>query len=435
MRLKKLGAAMAVVVALSAVLASSALATASPNEVNWQKGSGFGNVWLLTKPLPVTTSEHGVGTFSFHDSGTEVAFHSTNIECEGCEISNSPTGGSGTGKLKFTGVTVASPSNCTTSSTVVSGPLKFSARYQEGEADLVKFESTAGSEGVFLQFETSGASCPINNTWVVKGSLFGRFQNKEGVQATEQTVNFSPSINAAAGGSLHWWTEPASLATEVAFRAGGTPFGFAPGGVILPEATQTAAKWYTGATEGGVTELAGSQAVTAEQIGSSMLTATIGGQDIGIEANGVECVECKISNSPTGGSGTGKLKFTGVTVAYPANCGISSTFKTNALTLAANWTQGEAALVRFVPTSGIESGYTTLELTGAACPVESTIIPRGTLFGKFKNPQGVQATSQTVEFNSTINSNAGGTFHVSTEPATLTAIDVFKAGGLFFEVK
>jgi len=431
MRLKKLGAAVLAAAALSAVLASSAFATATPTEVNWQKWESPYQT-LVTEPLAVTTGQVGNATFAFNYEEQHYAISATNTECLECRITNSPSGGSGTGRLKFTGVTVVEPKSCTTPSTITTEPLSFSARYKEGEAELVKFEPAYQ----FFRLELEGSGACLPNEFQVKGSLFGRFSNKPGVQAITQGVEFSPSINAAAGGLLTFrGSGVGSLTATEVFTAGGMPFGVAPGGVILPEATPTAAKWYTGATEGGVTELVGSQAVTAEQVGSSTLTTTFSGYEVVLHTGGAECLECQITNSPSGGSGTGKLKFTEIWVDKPAGCTTASTIKTNPLTLAANWVQGEAALVKVTPKSGEESGFATFELSGPGCPVHAAIVPKGSLFGKLSTKPGVPATSQTVEFRPGINGNAGGNFHVGTQLATWSATDVFKAGGLFFGIK
>jgi hypothetical protein len=428
MSLKKLGAAMLVVAVLSAVLASSAFATATPTEVNWQKGESPDQT-LLAAPMAVTTQQVGGVTIAFLYQQREYVVHATGTECLECQISNSPTGGSGTGKLKFTGVTVAQPAGCTTPSTITTNRLSFSTRYKEGETELVKFVPSETES--FFRLELSEPCYP--EQWLVKGSLFGKITNKAGVQAASQPVEFSPSINSAAGGALSFGGGSGSLTATESFKAGGTYFGVAPGGVVLPEATPTAAKWYTGSTAGGVTELVGSHALTAEQVGSTTFTTVASGHEYVVHATGTECLECQISNSPTGGSGTGKLKFTGVTVAQPAGCTTPSTITTKALTLAANWLQGEYALVKFMPAAGETKGFATLEING--CSLATELVPKGSLFGKFNNKQGVQATSQTVRFTPTINSDAGGNFRVGLEPATLTATDVFSAGGLFFGVK
>lgn len=430
MSLKKLGTAILVAVALGSVLASSAFAKPTPNEVNWQKGESPYQT-LVTQPLAVTTEQVGSATIAFTMNGTAFAAHATGVECIECQITNKAVGGSGSGRLKFTGVSVETPVNCVLPSTITTPSLSFYARYEEGGAELVEFIPTLGKNTAFITLEIT--KCGLASTWNVEGNLFGKFSKAPGVQAASQPVMFSPAINSAAEGTFHIANEIASLTATENFKAGGTYIGLAPGGVALPEATQTAAKWYTGATEAGVTELAGSQAVAAEQIGRSTLTATIGEQQYVITASGAECVECNISNTPTGGGGTGKLKLTGVTVEQPAGCSVSSTITTASLTLAANWLQGETALVRFTPTKGETTAFAIFEIVG--CPQSTSIVPKGSLFGKLRNGQGHQATSQAVEFTPTINSNAGGNFHVSTEPATFRGEEVFKAGGLFFGVK
>jgi hypothetical protein len=427
MSLKKLGAAILVAAALSAVLTSSALATATPNEVNWQKDENPYRT-LLTKPLAVTTEQIGSAAFSFTLGMSEYNFSVAGIECLGCSIGNEGVGGSGGGQLRLTGV--KGSGNCQIPSTITTANLSFSARYEESKLELIKFVPTKGVTTAFFTLPVAG--CASEGTYNVFGSLFGKLGNPPGTQAVSQPVGFSPSINSAAGGGLSIASKPVNLTATGNLKAGGTYFGVAPGGVALPEATQTAAKWYRGTTAGGVTELTGSQEVTAEQKGSSTFTATSEtGQEYVINASGVECLECTISNSPNGGSGSGKLNLTGLTVGKPAGC--SATFGSAKLTLEANWVQGERALVKFRPTKGESTAFGTFAISG--CPQETNLVPKGSLFARLSGSLGMQATSQTLEFRPAFNNDAGGNFRVGSEPATLTATDIFKAGGLYFGIK
>ncbi|MBS1893719.1 MAG: hypothetical protein JST59_20660 [Actinobacteria bacterium] len=206
-------------------------------------------------------------------------------------------------------------------------------------------------------------------------------------------------------------------------------------GSAFATATTTAAKWYTGATEGGVTELSGSQAMTAEQVGSGTFKTTLSGTTLEVSATGVECVGCTISNATTGGGGEGKLKFTGVSVVTPSTCSTTSTIESKALKVEADYMEGESAMVKFVPAAGETNGFATFTLSGASCAIAGNVTPKGTIFGKAENKTGVMRTSQNVSFSESINAAAGGTFKVGEEKAVLTATGKFEAGGKFFGVK
>ena len=192
-------------------------------------------------------------------------------------------------------------------------------------------------------------------------------------------------------------------------------------------ATTTDVKWYTGAAPG--TELSGSETVSAEQLGVATFKTTVAATEIVIKATGVECVECKIENSAGKAVGSGKLKFLGVTVEKPAGCSVASTITTKALSIQADWMIGATNYVKFFPTAGEEAGFATIELTGASCAIKTAIIPKGSVFTQSVNPTGTLASPQQIASSATINSTAGGSLHVGTETASLTAETKFKLSG------
>lgn len=160
MRLKMLGSILFVVAALGAVLAGSALATATKTAANWYSGEYPGT--KLTGALAVTAeNEPGTTTvFETEVAGMKVKFTSTAASCESCTITNEPTGASGRGFLKFTGISVVSPTNCTLSS-VKTKELTMNADYTEGTSAMVKFTPTAGETASFATFEFGGPLCPL----------------------------------------------------------------------------------------------------------------------------------------------------------------------------------------------------------------------------------------------------------------------------------
>ena len=227
MRLKKLGAALVVVAALGAVLASSAFAAATTTDVQWYTGSGSGT--LLSGSKTATSEQVGSATFATTVSGEAVVLHSTGINCEGCTIENSGSTAVGSGKLKFTGVTVEKPTGCSVASTIETNALSVQADWMIGTDNYIKFVPTAGEEKGFATVTLTGASCPIATSIIPKGSVFVQSANATGVQAVSQTVSSSKAINETAGGSLHVGTEAAWLEGSAAFSLTGEGAGLAFG--------------------------------------------------------------------------------------------------------------------------------------------------------------------------------------------------------------
>lgn len=183
--------------------------------------------------------------------------------------------------------------------------------------------------------------------------------------------------------------------------------------------------WYTG-PQGSETELSGSATATSEQVGESTFATTVAGEAIELHSTNIECIECSIENSGGTAVGSGKLKLTGVTVSKPVSCSTSSTITTKALSVKADYMIENTDYILFEPTAGSETGFATIELTGASCPIKTAIIPKGTLFVAAANATETQATSQEVSSSAAINSTAGGSLHVGTESASLTGKARFK---------
>jgi hypothetical protein len=221
MRLKKLGMALFVVAALGAVLASSAFATATTTEANWFVNGSK----LAATATPTVANKTGTtAKFVTEVAGQPVELTSTAVTCEECSISNSPAA-SGKGFLKFTVSEVMKPTGCTLSS-VKTKKLVVSADYMEGEAAMVKFTPEAGETAGFATFELGGGgACPLAGTPITpKGVVYGKAVNKTGVEAASQEVNFSPTINSNAGGSLKVGEKAATLEATAVVSVEGKNF-------------------------------------------------------------------------------------------------------------------------------------------------------------------------------------------------------------------
>lgn len=223
MDLKRLGAAALVVAAIGAVLASSASAAATTTDVKWYTGTAPGTE--LVGSAALTSSAVAGWTIDLPGLGGE-SLDLFGIECEGCKIENSGGTAVGSGKLKFTGVTVTKPEGCSVASTITTKALTIRADYMIGSVDYWLFEPAAGSEAGLFTVELTGAECPVKTAIVPKGTLFMKAANATGTQAAEQELSSSAAINSEAGGNLHVGSEAASMTGSIKFNlASGTAFG------------------------------------------------------------------------------------------------------------------------------------------------------------------------------------------------------------------
>lgn len=223
MRLKKLGAALFVVVALGAIIASSAFAAATTTAKPWVVN---GSVLSGSKTAEAEIVSGTKAQFATTVSGTAVELEATGIGCSGCSLVNTSGSAMGSGELVFSGVTVAKPAGCSVASTITTKPLTVEADYESGSIVYVKFEPTAGAEKGFATVELTGASCPIGTAIVPKGTVFVQAANTTGTYAASQKVTSSAAINTTAGGTLHVGTEAASLTGSALFKlSSGEAFG------------------------------------------------------------------------------------------------------------------------------------------------------------------------------------------------------------------
>jgi hypothetical protein len=213
----------------------------------------------------------------------------------------------------------------------------------------------------------------------------------------------------------------------------------------------SAAQWYTGTGTG--TTLAGEQAITASigtnsEVGAKfVLKSTIAGKTVELNATGVECVGCKISNAEvtsTAGKvaiGKGKIKFSGVTAVKPTGCtvrnktetGTAGVIETNALEVHADWMESTTAFQQFFPESG--TTFATVYLGGGECEaIEGPYNVTGTVWSQAANATGVQEASQANTFSPAIQTKAGAELKLGANKAELTGTGVFSIGGTAFGI-
>jgi hypothetical protein len=222
MRLKKLGAALVVVAALGAGLASSALAAAVTEDVKWYTGASPGTELSGSEMI---TFAAGGGTFTTEVGTTKYELNLTGIECVFCKIENSGGKAVGSGQLQFSGITVLKPLGCTAPLFVTTKALSLQAEwmwFSGSEPNYIKFMPTLGEGTEFAKFVITG--CALETTLVLKGSLFVESTNATGTQEVEHELRSSEAINAAAGGNLHVGTKNAVLAGSTRFWMNGAKF-------------------------------------------------------------------------------------------------------------------------------------------------------------------------------------------------------------------
>jgi hypothetical protein len=161
--------------------------------------------------------------------------------------------------------------------------------------------------------------------------------------------------------------------------------------------------------------------LTCTQASEFLFTTKIAGTALKVKATGAECPESKIYNQASAEGAmalfTGKLKFTGVSVVEPANCGIAATVTSKPL-LGALYMDEEDSDLQLIPSSG--SALMILEITGAACTVPGAHKMNGLVYSREEKLTGEAAETQKFAFSGLINEEAGGSLTVGTEPATIS---------------
>jgi hypothetical protein len=227
------------------------------------------------------------------------------------------------------------------------------------------------------------------------------------------------------------------------------------------------AKWFTGASPG--TELVGAKAINCSLHPGTIvrLAVEVGGpptQVLEMDATGMECLSATIENKEVTGKtgkvafGTGKIKFTGVTVTKPAGCqaeeaaGGAGHITTAQLNVHADFMHEAVgdpvkhAVQQFLPASG--SSFVTFRLEntpGGTCPVSGVYSLKGTLYTNAAetNPTGTVKEIGTGVFKSTqlaatspgIETTDGGGLFIGTKAANLTVLGAYNMGGTEFTVK
>jgi hypothetical protein len=244
MSLKKLSAVVFAVLAISAVMASSAFAAAETKAGEWYTGASPGTTLAGSVTATATVGEHPVigkkGQLNGTIAGQPVKITSTGISCVECKIENKEVTSKagkvafGTGKIQFTGVTADEPTGCTVSSEgnvvgeILTRKLVIHGDWAVAGSEkvFVQFIPEAGATAAFAQLKLKGGQCEaIEGPYNVTGTVFGESQNNRGVFAASQGIVFSPAIQTTTGAALKLGGNPAEFTgTGIFALTGGAQF-------------------------------------------------------------------------------------------------------------------------------------------------------------------------------------------------------------------
>ncbi len=208
MNARRLGAALIGLLVMSAITAGNASASATTEPAQWYVNSS-----LLTGSQAATASLEGVGVLETEVGETPLTLEWTGLECVSCTIFNEGSGAKGSGKLKFTGVTVATPSGCeVVGGTILTTSLAIDATYMNGSTWAQLWAPASGTQLTTVTLQKKPTkTCPIAGPYIVRASMFSAAANATGVNSTLQLFQFSPTINSTLGGFVTFGSKPATV--------------------------------------------------------------------------------------------------------------------------------------------------------------------------------------------------------------------------------
>jgi len=204
MSVKRLGIALVASLALAAVFASSAFATATTTKSFWRE-AGTKLSSGTTKAVKCSAGASFIlkGTVA----GAETEIKAAKLECpSGDVIKQEGEQAIATGTLKFSELTVLKPAGCKTNASITTKALT-AKTFMEGTTTYERFAPTEGE--VFANVPLT--ECAAEGTYPAKGNVFGQASNPTGTEAANQPLTFSGAINTTAGGSLTLGTNAATI--------------------------------------------------------------------------------------------------------------------------------------------------------------------------------------------------------------------------------
>ncbi len=238
MSLKNLGVAMMAVLALGAVVATSAFAgTPTTRKSSWTTGTTKNANTIPTGKANAKaikcrkTAASPNFAFTSTAAGFSLKLTATGIECPGMTIYNeTPAGGvphaKATGKIKFTGVTIDEPVGCMT-------PANQETNLLEGEVKMVESGGVVSAKP-FFKFEpdaTAGVTnfitlklegCAAEGNYPIKGFTYCEATNATEVHSEQQECG--DNATTAAQSKITLGPNPGALSGEITaeLTAGGS---------------------------------------------------------------------------------------------------------------------------------------------------------------------------------------------------------------------
>jgi hypothetical protein len=209
MRSKHLGLALVAISAIAAFIASSAMATATESNGYWYKDAS-----QLTTSESLICGNSGNFTLESTVLGTPLKLQATGVSCPSSSIFNESSKAKASGKLKFSGVTVVEPSGCVVAGGTVESAELRGQIWMEGATAYERFAPASGTTFAKISIE----KCVIAETFLLKGTVFGKSVNATNVAKATQELEFSGAINSTAGGSLTIGVNSATLKGTSTFK-------------------------------------------------------------------------------------------------------------------------------------------------------------------------------------------------------------------------
>ncbi len=405
MGLKKLGMVVVAALAVGAVFANSALAGKPvTRKASWTTGT-ITNANTIPEGTKEAikckkTAESPDFVFTSTAAGFPVKLTATGVECVEMTLFNVNEGGSsmakGTGKLKFTGVSVVEPATCITPSTIQSNRLIADLQMDEtvGAKAFVRLEPDAAA-GVTNLVTLSLEECAAEGKYPVKGFTYCEATNATEVHATAQECNANATTTAFS--SLTLGPNSATFTGEITTE-------LSSGGFFGAEETETRkASWTTGTTPNAntiPTGKANAKAIKCRKTAASpnfTLTGTFGGSSVKLTATGVSC-EATIYNEVVAGvphaKATGKLKFTGVSVVEPAGCTLPAAVETNLLEGEVKMVGGGTKPLFKIEPDAAAGVVTFITLKIENCAIEGNYPAKGSTYCEGTNATEVHSETQ-----------------------------------------
>lgn len=177
--------------------------------------------------------------------------------------------------------------------------------------------------------------------------------------------------------------------------------------MMVPAASASAASplWQTGPIPAKMSQLTGSEAVTASLPESLHVHTLLFKENIDIVATGIECVGCKIENTGSGATaaatGTGTIKLTGATIPSKPGCEVGTVLSSGAEVPGIQfqplkWKVESPSAVAFSTVSG--GAIWSARITGGSCSVAGKFNLNGKPVGVPTSTLSVPALTRKFQF-------------------------------------